>query len=206
MKYLIITGVFILGITIGYIAGTHFSLTAIDNMLDNEHTNSTAFNSNSDGHDESHHLNDHDRDSDDDMRDSSVTNSEDSLMAMMMLDSTLMDENISTEKLIRSVNLPINDLTEVAASDTTMQNLLGIDEVQNTNLFVEFWESPLNFEGYKLSRKKLVVYGLSPQFDYKIYRDGGDYFFSYQNVYYKMKETQDFLPFNEVSKTEVFND
>ncbi|MBK7129697.1 MAG: hypothetical protein IPM74_05685 [Crocinitomicaceae bacterium] len=205
MKYLIITGVFILGITIGYIAGTHFSLTAIDSTLDNEHTNSTALNSNVDDHDESDHHN-QDEDDDDDMTDSSYINSEDSLMAAMMMDSTLMDENISTEKLIRSVNLPINDLTEVASADTTMQNLLGIEEVQNTNMFVEFWESPLNFEGYKLSRKKLVVYGLSPQFDYKIYRDGGDYFFSYQNVYYKMKETQDFLPFSEVSKTEVFND
>lgn len=208
MKYVLFAGIFLLGLSLGYLAGTR----SVENSLTSETGEiSSSDLDDTDSHDsdnDSVDEDDHDLTADNDRDfDSTTILSQDSLLAELMLnDSLSQEDNISTEKLIKSANLPIFYLAEESSGDSTMQDLLGIEEVKNTAVFVEFWESPLNFEGYKLSRKKLVVYGLSPQFDYKLYKDENDYYLSYQNVFYKMKETQDFLPFTEVSRSEVFHD
>ncbi|MBI3133283.1 MAG: hypothetical protein HYZ14_01275 [Bacteroidetes bacterium] len=208
MKYLIITGVFIVGMSLGYVVGTR-SAFSVDSGNPDQMNQVSMVSSDKSTSKNDRELNaaestleqmQHEYDS----TDAALTDS--TLIDLMLLDSTLEDENISTEKLIKTISIPVVYLTEETSKDTAMQDLLGIDEVKINALFVEFWESPLNFEGYKLSRKKLIVYGLSSQFDYKLYKDGSSYFLACQNIYYKMKETQDFLPFVEVSKSDVFHD
>lgn len=205
MKYLIIAGVFVLGLSLGYIIGTQNS--------SGENLNGNSIAENSDSSDQDHSSNNNSSHRNDDDDDDNSENEEEELVLVdslnpdfLMNDSLSAEDHISTEKMIRSVQFPIVYLADEQPADTAMAELLGIEDVQSKSMFVEFWESPLNFEGYKLSKKKLVVYGLSPQFDYKVYKEGTNYYLSYQNVYYKMKETQDFLPFTEVAKSEVFND
>lgn len=204
MKYLIITGVFVLGLSLGYVIGIQTtSINESGKIVMSEDENSDL--TESDGHSTSNKH--HHQSGEDSLA------SEDNIILNESVDSTFQGDNtllgedhISTEKMVKSLSLPIILLAENSEPDTLMKELLGVEEVQNKSVFVEFWESPLNFEGYKLSKKKLIVYGLSPQFEYKLYRDDSNYFLSYQNVYYKLKETQDFLPFSEVSRNEVFND
>ncbi len=205
MKYLIIAGVFVLGLSLGYIIGTQNS--------SGENLSGKSIADNSDSSDQDHPSNNNSNHHNNDSEDENSENEDEELLQadslnaeFLMNDSLNSEDHISTEKMIRSVQFPIVYLAEEQTADTTMAELLGIEDVQSKSMFVEFWESPLNFEGYKLSKKKLVVYGLSPQFDYKVYKEGTNYYLSYQNVYYKMKETQDFLPFTEVAKSEVFND
>ena len=205
MKYLIIAGVFVLGLSLGYIIGTQNS--------SGENLNGKSIVENSDSSDQNYSSDKNSNHHGDDNEDHNSENEEEELLLsdslsadFLMSDSLNSEDHISTEKMIRSVQFPIVYLAEEQPADTAMAELLGIEDVQSKSMFVEFWESPLNFEGYKLSKKKLVVYGLSPQFDYKVYKEGTNYYLSYQNVYYKMKETQDFLPFTEVAKSEVFND
>ncbi|MBL7900146.1 MAG: hypothetical protein JNJ99_16545 [Crocinitomicaceae bacterium] len=206
MKYLIITGVFVLGLSLGYVVGTQTAQN--DVVTGNESLSQNTMISN-DKDEDSNHNNQNHSDEESDLEITEIDSSDfisDSLMLSMMQDSSLTEDHISTEKLIKTITLSLNYLSEEVEQDTAIKDMLGIDEVKTNSVFVEFWESPLNFEGYKLSKKKLIVYGLSPQFDYKFYKDGSDYFLSYQNVYLKMRETQDFLPFAEVAKSEVFND
>jgi len=136
---------------------------------------------------------------------------------LLVLDSTYIDDyndsiedaselNIHREKKISQISLPIIYLSQTIDNDTVIKDMLGITETRVKSIVVEFWESPLNFAGYKLSRHKLVVYGLSPQHDYNMYRKKDDYFLSAQEVFYAMRETQEFLNYKEVSKDVVFND
>ena len=48
--------------------------------------------------------------------------------------------------------------------DSVVKDLLGIEETQPTKLMVEFWESPLHFSGYKLSKSKLFSFFLMYEF------------------------------------------
>jgi len=210
MKYLIITGIFALGISLGYVVGTQQtpdeSTTVAINPVNQEKPEIVEDDSENDREKPAAETT---LDSLEAMLDTTDLVDEDSLMMVeyTMIDS-MNDEDlsISREKLIRGVRLPVIYLTQPEVKDSALKESLGIEEVQAKTIFVEFWESPLNFEGYKLSKKKLIVYGMSPQFDYKLYKRDSEYYFAFQNVYYKMKETQDFLPFSEVAKSEEFND
>jgi len=42
----------------------------------------------------------------------------------------------------------------------------GRHQKTGIKILIEFWESPFNFTGYKLSKSKLIVYGLDPNTNY----------------------------------------
>ena len=69
---------------------------------------------------------------------------------------------------------------------------------------IEFWESPIHYSGYKLSKSLLIVYDLSPQFDYVLYKRNEDYYLNFQSIYYQLKETDEFLSFHLVDQSTVF--
>ncbi|MFT4602257.1 MAG: hypothetical protein ACI857_002443 [Arenicella sp.] len=131
----------------------------------------------------------------------------DSLMVAIPLDSGEIEGDISIrrEKLVRTVWIEIDVLKEII-KDTLASQLIGVLETFPSRMLVEFWESPLNFSGYKLSKNKLLMFGMPDNLVYDIYRKENDYFISTENIYYSMKETEEFLPYLEVEKEVVFND
>src|SRR5688500_209320 len=155
MKYLIITGIFALGISLGYVVGTQQtpdeSTTVAINPVNQEKPEIVEDDSENDREKPAAETT---LDSLEAMLDTTDLVDEDSLMMVeyTMIDS-MNDEDlsISREKLIRGVRLPVIYLTQPEVKDSALKESLGIEEVQAKTIFVEFWESPLNFEGYKLS-------------------------------------------------------
>ena len=121
-------------------------------------------------------------------------------------DTTYEDLSIRTEKLIGSKWLKVNVVEETEDKDTLIKEMLGIHNKLPSKLLVEFWQSPLNFSGYKLSRSKLILYDMPVELDYSLYRNKENYYLRAQTVYYSLKETEEFLPYKEVNKEVVFND
>lgn len=204
MKYLVGIGIFVGGLAIGYIAGGYSS----DEMTD-------------DGEIKTEFITEMVHDTivetktikvpiEDEKHDSLLvlTDSTDRLIDSLLVIEDTLDEGLSIkrEKLVRTTWISITDLKVEEKKDTVIKDLLGIEETQPTKLMVEFWESPLHFSGYKLSKSKLVMYGMPAQYEYLLYRTPGHYFLSSQNFYYSLKETEEFLPYLEVEKEEVFND
>ncbi len=116
------------------------------------------------------------------------------------------DLHIRRERMIAYKSLALIHLTEPVSADSVIKEALGIDHSRQTSVSVEFWESPLNYSGYKFSKKKLILYGMSPQLAYKVYRKGTEYFLNVHDVYYKLRETTDFVNYQQVGKEVVFND
>ena len=52
----------------------------------------------------------------------------------------------------------------------------------------------------------MIIYGMSPQLEYKLYKRSKKYFLGAQEVFYRITETADFLKYQEVSRDVVFND
>ncbi|OIQ29900.1 MAG: hypothetical protein BM555_05525 [Crocinitomix sp. MedPE-SWsnd] len=131
----------------------------------------------------------------------------DSLIVEIPLDSGEIESDISIrrEKLISTVWVGVDVLKDIT-KDTLANQLIGVEQTFPTKMLVEFWESPLNFSGYKLSRNKLVMFGMPDNLVYKILRNETDYFITTENIYYSIKETEEFLPYLEVQKEEVFDD
>jgi hypothetical protein len=203
MKYLIGIGIFIGGLSIGYVIGDYDSETISD-----------------DGEIKTEFITEMVHDTIVETKTIKVPVEEEIDSLMVNSDSTdilsdsllVMDDSldgvlsIKREKLIRTTWITITDLKVEEKKDTVVKELLGIEETKPSKLMVEFWESPLHFSGYKLSKSKLVMYGMPAQYECLLYRKPGQYFLSLQNNYYSLKETEEFLPYLEVEKEEVFND
>jgi hypothetical protein len=122
---------------------------------------------------------------------------------------TLTDDNITikTDKIIASKKVSLIYIDDSDRDkDSTIKEMLNIKEINNKFMIIEFWESPLNYNGYKLSKSKLVVYGLSPQLNIKIYKTKVEYILKTDNIYYKLIESPDFLSLVEIDKPSIIND
>lgn len=142
----------------------------------------------------------------------------DSLLTELVLDSleetflekpsdTVTDDGvkINTDKKIASTKVNIIYLEKSVLEDSLIKTALNITEVKSGKIIIEFWESPINYSGYKLSKSKLIVYGLSPQFEYKLYKRETLYYLNFQSIYYELIETNQFLSYKLIDQSDVFN-
>ena len=99
-------------------------------------------------------------------------------MALVIPEDSLNEDlSIRREKLVQKMWLNVYVLAEYENKDSLLKEALGINETMPSKLLVEFWESPLNFSGYKLSKAKLILYGMPSGLEYKLYRKRGRLFF-----------------------------
>ena len=86
------------------------------------------------------------------------------------------------------------------ANDTALQKLADIKTSQSvSDIIVQFWESPINYSGYKYAGNKLLVYGLEyyPE-QLKLYRLNNQLFMSYLDKQYEINVQHDFKAFTVV--------
>lgn len=76
---------------------------------------------------------------------------------------------IRKDELLGQRSAGVTDLSK-SETDTTLQKLSGIREVGVKALQVEFWRSPLNYRGYKMSKNKLVLFGSDPADELQLYK------------------------------------
>lgn len=83
--------------------------------------------------------------------------------------------------------------------DSVLEKESGIKTDNLLSAFkVEFWQSPINYKGYKMSKNKLVLFGISQDEQLKIYKvDDAFYMKHLQNVY-RLDFTNDFRQFESV--------
>jgi hypothetical protein len=109
------------------------------------------------------------------------------------------DEKIKTE------SLKIN-VIKAEVVDTLLQKLLDVEKPVVKQILVEYWESPINYKGYKLSRSKLIIYGIKPLVTSVLYKNEQAYYLKANNIFYELYETTDFKSLVSVPKPEVIHD
>jgi len=102
--------------------------------------------------------------------------------------------NILSDTRLKIIKLPINHLTSKGI-DSLLKSAIEIKDIDKQFINVEFWESPINFSGYKLSKSKLVIYGLSPQLGYELLKKDKVYYLKFHSITYELYETEDFKQF-----------
>ncbi len=120
------------------------------------------------------------------------------------------DETIKIlkEQKIGSKNIEIIYLKteKLSKKDSLLNQIIEVEPVNNKSIIIEFWESPIDFKGYKMSKSKIIVYGLEPQLNYDIYYKNGHYYLNLEQIYYELEETVSFKPFKMINEKDVFND
>lgn len=103
------------------------------------------------------------------------------------------------------------DVTTIGAEnkiskDSLLQKESGIrDDSKNTASVyqVEFWQSPINYKGYKMMKNKIVLFGIGQNENLKLYRIEDALYMKQQQNVYRLAVTDDFRQFESVKDQSV---
>ena len=126
------------------------------------------------------------------------------------------DDNIvvKQDQLLISTTINIEDKSEggkeldESLSKEAVEQLnpaadLPVKEKLPVSFITEFWVSPINYRGYKMSKNKLVLFGIEEPDAVKLYRVNDGIYMSYLREYYKLTDTFDFVSYQKLKEAEI---
>ena len=121
------------------------------------------------------------------------------------VDSLLKEENevkVAKEELLSVKNLKLIDLDK-NVKDTLAAKLAGVNEDNTTLFFVEFWKTPLNSKGYRMTKNRIILYGFSDFSSMNLYKVDDNYYLKSEEQVYKLSGNADFMPMERVSDSDL---
>lgn len=114
------------------------------------------------------------------------------------------DIKVAQEELLSVKNIKVIDLDETTKRDTLTGQLAGVTSSDYPNLFfVEFWKTPLNSKGYRMTRNRVILYGLSDFSSITIYKVDDNYYLKNDDVVYKISSGTEFKPMELVQDSNL---
>lgn len=116
-------------------------------------------------------------------------------------DIVIRKDELLQSKTIEVLNLEM-PLNTSNSKDSLLQKVSGVkdDKVGGKQLVhIELWQSPLNYRGYKMSKYKVVLYGMQSAEGLKLYTLGNDTYLKSGSTVYKLENTNEFKPYERVS-------
>lgn len=111
------------------------------------------------------------------------------------IDSTEETIEVKKDELIKVITLDIEKKTidNINKTDSILNNLAGVQNKKLvTKMLVEFWQSPINYKGYQMTKNKLVVFGLNPDEAKKMLIQNDKTYLIYSDWAYKLDFNTDF--------------
>lgn len=116
------------------------------------------------------------------------------------------DELLST-KTFDVINLnPVASRTN--SKDSLLQKVSGIkDDKNSTQQFfnIEFWQSPLNYKGYKMSKYKIILYGIESSEGLKIFRIDDLIYLKHGTAIYKLDYSSEFKSYDRITDENIIS-
>lgn len=111
--------------------------------------------------------------------------------------------NLAKEELISVKSIKLIDL-DVAVKDSLVATVAGVNASSNSNLFfVEFWKTPLNSKGYRMTKNRIMLYGFSDFSSFNLYKVDDNFYLKSEEQVYKVDINPDFMPMERVSNSEL---
>lgn len=114
------------------------------------------------------------------------------------------DIKVAQEELLSVKNIKVIDLDATSKRDTLTGQLAGVTSTDYPNLFfVEFWKTPLNSKGYRMTRNRVILYGLSDFSSITIYKVDDNFYLKNDDVVYKISSGTEFKPMELVQDSNL---
>lgn len=120
------------------------------------------------------------------------------------------DENINVlkEELIGVKNLYLKDFDANSGyksiSDSTLTAMSGITSNKKNDFYmIEFWKTPLNSKGYKMTRNRVLIYGIKEKEDLTLVKFNDNYYLKNNSEVFKLNYSADFKPMERVSENAI---
>jgi hypothetical protein len=112
------------------------------------------------------------------------------------------DVNVATGQMISVKNIKLIDLDR-GQKDTLAAKLAGVSTEENNLFFVEFWRTPLNSKGYRMSKNRIVLYGFNDFSSFNLYKVDDIYYLKSEEQVYKLNSGGEFMPMERVSDNDL---
>ena len=116
------------------------------------------------------------------------------------------DVVVMTNQLVSVISAPMKNKDTASRNikteetDSTLASMSDVGDPKEPVYFrIEFWKSPLNYKGYKMSKGKLVLYGLNPVAAANLVKQDGSYYFLMAQNAFKVEYTDEYKPFERVT-------
>jgi hypothetical protein len=122
------------------------------------------------------------------------------------VDELLKEEaiKVAQEELLSVKNIKVINLDMRSKKDTLTGQLAGVSSSDYPNMFfVEFWKTPLNSKGYRMTRNRVILYGLSDFSSITIYKVDDNYYLKNDDLVYKISAGTEFKPMEPVNDSEL---
>ena len=115
------------------------------------------------------------------------------------------DELLST-KTLEVINM--DPVAKMNGKDSLLQKVSGIKDDRNPSkqfLNIEFWSSPLNYKGYKMSKYKLILYGVASPEGLKIFKLDDVVYLKSASFVYRLDASGDFKPYERITDESIIS-
>lgn len=119
---------------------------------------------------------------------------------------------VMTNELVSVANIPVTDLDStvskrsksVGRSDSMIASMNEMtQDIYPVDYRVEFWQSPLNFKGYKMSLGKIILYGVNSNIPFRLIKWDEVYYLVSNEDAYVVNYTDDAKPFDRVTDRNI---
>jgi hypothetical protein len=123
------------------------------------------------------------------------------------IDSLIKEEdiNIAKEELLTVKSIKVIDLDNRSnPKDTLTGHIAGVKAQDFPDVFfVEFWRTPLNSKGYRMTRNRVVLYGISDFNSMTLYKVDDNFYLKNDEIVYKISTGSEFKPMEIVKDTDL---
>jgi len=117
------------------------------------------------------------------------------------------DENINVLKeelmSVKNITLKNYDDSKIERTDSMLREMSGINTNKSDIYLIEFWKTPLNSKGYKMTRNRVLVYGLKDNDDLKIAKINENYYLKNNTEVFKLSYSSEFKPMERVNEENI---
>ena len=116
---------------------------------------------------------------------------------------------VRKDELLDSKNFEVvnfqNNNETINPSDSLLEKVSGIKDKKKTasSIKIEFWQSPINYKGYKMTKNKIVLFGINSDENIKLFHLDDVIFMKNNQNYYKLYFTDDFKQFEKITDASI---
>jgi len=146
-------------------------------------------------------------------KENTATNKNESLLSFNdVTDSAYINSDnyqVLKEELLSVKNIYVKTIMpteKTSSADSLAASLAGVTTPPAEEFFmIEFWKTPLNSKGYKMTRSRLLIYGYPEKADLALIKRNDGYYLRNNNLVYKLNYSSEFKPMERTTESGIFN-
>ena len=111
------------------------------------------------------------------------------------------------EELQSVKNIYVRDLApreRTKTRDSLIASMAGVSLPDDKEFFlVEFWKTPLNSKGYRMTRGRLLIYGFTEGQDLELVKQNDKYYLRNNKIVYTLSFSAEFKPMERATESEL---